>query len=228
MKPILLVLALLLSTACSTSVTSPDGSLSADEVSEALRDMLGRSIARSIAFASVKDGFYADPRLEIESPPGTEKMQIRLRDLGLGAQLDAAVVQLNRAAELSASRAKRPFIKAITALDIDYPFAILNAGEDAATQLLRKESAAALYAELEADVVNALHETGAQRSFDALVERYNALPFVVDVDADIATYLSEKTVDGLFILMAQQESQIRNIPAARSTRLMRRVFGSLD
>jgi len=230
LKAILLALGLLLLVSCSAKQTVKDGyqPLTAAEVTEALRDVLGRSIARSVAFAAVSGGFYDDPRLRIEFPPGTEKMQNTLRKLGFGAQIDRTVLQMNRAAELTASRARQSFLKAITALDIDDPFDVLNGSKDAATRLLREESGDDLYAELEPFATNALIETGAAQSYRELAEYYNGLPLVFDVDADIAAYLSEKTAAGLFVLMAQQEGQIRSIPAARSTRLMKRVFGSLD
>jgi len=230
LKAILLVLGLLLLVSCSAKQTVKDGyqPLTAAEVTEALRDALGRSIARSVAFAAVSGGFYDDPRLRIEFPPGTEKMQNALRKLGFGAQIDRTVLQMNRAAELTASRARQSFLKAITALDIDDPFDVLNGSKDAATRLLREESGDDLYAELEPFATNALIETGAAQSYRELAEHYNGLPLVFDVDADIAAYLSEKTAAGLFVLMAQQEGQIRSIPAARSTPLMKRVFGSLD
>jgi hypothetical protein len=200
----------------------------AAEVTEALRDALGRSIARSIAYATTTDGFYGDPQIRVELPPGTEKMQNTLRKLGLGAQIDRTVLQINRAAELTASRARQPFLKAITAMDIDDPFEVLNGGQDAATRLLTEEAGDDLYAELEPIVASALNETGAAQNYRDLAERYGGLPLVFDVDPDIAAYVSEKTVDGLLVLMAQQEGQIRSISAARSTGLMRRVFGSLD
>jgi hypothetical protein len=230
LKAILLALSLLLLVSCSAKQTVTDGysPLTAAEVTEALRDALGRSIARGVAYAAVPGGFYDDPRLSIDFPPGTEKMQNTLGHLGLGAQIDRTVLQINRAAELTASRARQPFLKAITALDIDDPFEVLNGAQDAATRLLTEEAGDDLYAELEPIVANALIETGAAQNYSDLAERYSGLPLVFDVDPDIAAYVSEKTVDGLLVLMAQQEGQIRSIPAARSTRLMRRVFGSLD
>jgi len=230
MRAFLLALSLLLLMSCAAKQTVTDGyrPLTAAEVTEALRDALGRSIARSVAYAARTDGFYADPRLRIEFPPGTEKMQNTLRKLGMGEQIDLTVLQMNRAAELAASRARQPFLKAITAMDIDDPFDVLNGGKDAGTRLLREEAGDELWAELEPIVINALIETGAAQNYSDLAERYNGLPLVFDVDPDIAAYLSGKTVDGLLLLMAQQEGQIRSIPAARSTRLMRRVFGSLD
>jgi hypothetical protein len=230
MKTILLALSLLLLVSCAEKQTVTDAyqPLSEAEVIEALRDALGRSIARAVAYAAMTDGFYANPGLGIDLPPGSEKMQDTLRKLGFGEQVDQAVLQMNRAAELAASRARQPFLKAITAMDIDDPFAVLNGGKDAATRLLMEEAGDELYAELEPVVADALDETGAARSYRDIAERYNGLPLVFDVDPDIAAYVTEKTLDGLFELMAQQEGQIRGIPAARSTRLMQRVFGSLD
>jgi len=225
-----LALGLLLLAGCSAkpAVTDAQQPLSAAEVSEALRDALGRSIARAVAYAAQPDGFYGDPGLRIELPPGTAKLQDRLRELGHAAQLDSAVLQLNRAAEQAAPRARQAFLKAITAMPIDDPFGVLNGGRDAATRLLREEAGDELYDEIEPAVRQALAATGAARAYADLAELYNGLPGVYDVDPDITAYLTAKTVDGLFVAMARQEGQIREIPAARATRLLRRVFGSLD
>ena len=151
-----------------------------------------------------------------------------LRKLGLGAQIDRSVLQLNRAAEKAATRAKPVFIKAITAMSIDDAFDILNGDQDAATLYLMDSSRDELFDQFRPIVVEALNETSATRYYSDIVKRYNALPLVFDVDPDLADYVTEKAIDGLFLLIAQEEARIRSISSARSSRLMKRVFGSLD
>jgi hypothetical protein len=198
------------------------------EVTQALRDALSRGIARAAASASRIDGFYANPQLKIELPEDADKLEKTLRKLGFGTQIDRAVVQLNRAAEQSAARAKAVFIRVITSMSIDDAFDILNGEQDAATRYLADNSRDELYQQFRPIVVDALDETSATRYYSDIVKRYNALPLVFDVDPDLADYVTGKAIDGLFVLMAQEEARIRTISAERSTRLMKRVFGSLD
>ena len=164
----------------------------------------------------------------IELPEDARKLEKTLRKLGLGAQVDRSVLQLNRAAEKAASRAKTIFIKSITAMTIDDAFDILNGDQDAATSYLIDDSRDELYDAFRPIVVEALDETSATRYYSDIVKYYNALPLTYNVDPDLADYVTEKAIDGLFLLMAQEELRIRTISSARTSRLMKRVFGSLD
>ena len=198
------------------------------EVTQALKDALSRGIARSALTGGRTDGYYANSNLKIELPEDAKKLENTLRKLGLGAQVDRSVLQLNRAAEKAASRAKPIFIKSITAMTIDDAFDILNGDQDAATSYLIDESRDELFDEFRPIIVAALDETSATRYYGDIVKYYNALPMTYNVDPDLADYATEKAIDGLFLLIAQEEARIRTISSARTSRLMKRVFGSLD
>jgi hypothetical protein len=113
-------------------------------------------------------------------------------------------------------------------MTIDDAFDILNGEKNAATNYLIDNASDELYAQFRPIVVAALDETSATRYYSDIVKRYNALPLVFDVNPDLADYVTEKAIDGLFLLMAQEEARIRTVSSARSSRLMKRVFGSLD
>ena len=198
------------------------------EVTQALKDALSRGIARSAANAARVDGYLGNPRLRIELPEDAARLEKTLRKIGFGDQVDKARVQLNRAAERAAARAKPVFISAITGITIDDAFDILNGEANAATQYLIDVAGDDLYDAFRPIIVDALDETSATRYYDDIVRRYNALPLVFDVDPELADYVTEKAIEGLFLLMAQEEARIRTQSSARTTRLMKRVFGSLD
>jgi hypothetical protein len=229
MKTLLLGLSLLVLLSCSAKEL-PDGyaPLTEAEVSEALKDALSRAAATSAVRASSHDGYYGNPQLKIGFPDNALKLEETLREKGFGDELDQFLLRLNRSAETAASRARPYFIKEITAMSVDDPFDTLNGEADAATRYLIDNSRDELYQQFEPVVSAALDETQATDAYNQIVERYNALPWVFDVDPDIDEYVSEKAIDGLFVLMAEEEARIRNISAARTTRLMKRVFGSLD
>ena len=226
----LLILPLLMLVGCSGKAPQETGyaPLTEAEVTQALKDALSRSIVRSAASAARTDGYFANPQLKIELPEDADKLKNTLRKLGFGPEIDRSVLQLNRAAEQAAARAKPVFIKAITSMRIDDAFDLLNGAQDAATRYLIDESRDELYEKFRPIVSEALVETSAARYYADLVKHYNALPLVYDVDPDLEESITEQALDGLFLLMAQEEARIRTLASSRSTRLMRRVFGSLD
>jgi len=230
MRALLLILPLLMLFGCSGKELQQIGyaPLTEEEVTQALKDALSRGIARSAASAAQTDGYFGNPQLKIKLPEDAEKLENTLRKLGFGGEIDRSVLQLNRAAEKAAASAKPVFIKAITAMSIDDAFDLLNGEADAATSYLSDESRDELYQQFRPIVSEALAETSATRYYGDIVKRYNALPLVFDVDPDLDNYVTEKAIDGLFLLMAQEEARIRSIASSRSTRLMKRVFGSLD
>lgn len=198
------------------------------EVSTALKDALARGISRGAAQAASRDGYYGNARLRIPFPPEIKKVEQAFRDVGLGAEVDRFVLQLNRGAEQAAAKAKPIFINAITSMSIEDAFDILNGAPDAATRYLERTTGEQLRAEFRPVISAALEETSATRYYDELIRAYNKLPFTRRVDPDLDGYATEQAIEGLFVLIADEEARIRADPAARTTRLLRRVFGSLD
>ena len=202
--------------------------LSQSEVVAALKDSLSRGISKGAQIASSKNGYYGNPELRIPFPAEVSKVEKTLRKIGLGKEVDRFVKQLNRSAELAAARARPIFIKSITAMTIRDAFGILNGEADAATRYLMRTTGDELRAQFRPIVSDKLGETSATRYYGDIVKKYNQLPFVSKVDPDLESYATDKAVEGLFILIAAEEANIRANPAARTTQLLRRVFGSLD
>lgn len=202
--------------------------LSEAEVVAALKDSLSRGVSRGAAIAALADGYYQNPALRIGIPPDFSSAEKTLRKIGLGGEIDRFVRQLNRSAEAAAGKAKPVFIKAITSMTIDDAFAILHGEQDAATQYLKRTTSDDLRAEFLPIVRATLDETSATRYYVALVEKYHELRLNFDVDPDLDNYATGKAIDGLFVMVAAEEANIRANPAARTTSLLRRVFGSLD
>ena len=198
------------------------------EVSAALKDSLSKGISRGALEASARDGYLGNPRLKIEFPPEVEQVEKALRKIGLGKDVDRFVRQLNRSAEKAATKAKPIFIKAITSMTIRDAFEILNGETDAATQYLMRTTGNELRKQFRPIVSDKLGETSATRYYGDIVSKYNQLPLVKKVDPDLEAYATDKAIAGLFLLIAKEEANIRANPRARTTELLRRVFGSLD
>ena len=120
------------------------------------------------------------------------------------------------------------FIKAITSMTIRDAFEILNGEADAATQYLMRTTGDDLRKAFSPVVADKLDETSATRYYGEIVNRYNRIPLVEKVDPDLQSYATDKAIEGLFLLIAEEEANIRANPRARTTQLLRRVFGSLD
>ncbi len=210
------------------NASAADVPLTEAEVAAALRDALARGATLGAAYAARENGYFGNPRLRIEFPPDAERAAATLRKIGFGDQVDRFERQLNRAAERAAIRAKPIFITAITSMSIDDAFEILRGPPDAATRYLRRETGRELRDAFGPIVRDALDETRATRYYAEIAETYNDLPLTPDIDADLAGYATERAIDGLFVLIAAEEARIRADPAARTTKLLRRVFGSLD
>jgi hypothetical protein len=202
--------------------------LSNQEIVAALKDSLSRGITRGAAIASRKDGYFGNPRLKIKFPADVKKVEKTLRGIGFDREIDRFVKQLNRSAEKAAASARPIFIKAITSMTIYDAIDILNGAPDAATQYLMRTTGDKLRAQFLPIVRDTLEQTSATRYYGDIVKQYNSLPLVSDVDPDLDRYATDKAVAGLFVLIAEEEANIRANPAARTTRLLQRVFGSLD
>ena len=238
MKMLLIGLALLTLAGCSEkdlrqaieiiNASAEEVPLTQSEVVAGLKESLSRGISKGALIASSKNGYYGNPELRIPFPAEVREVDKALRKIGLGKEVDRFVKQLNRSAELAAARARPIFIKSITAMTIRDAFDILNGEADAATRYLMRTTGDELRAQFRPIIGEKLAETSATRYYGDIVKTYNELPFVSKVDPDLESYATDKAIEGLFLLIAEEEANIRANPAARTTELLRRVFGSLD
>ena len=202
--------------------------LSKTEIAAGLKEALQQGISRGSDQASQLNGYYKNPQLKIPFPPELKKIENTLRGIGLGSQVDNFVRQLNRGAERAAIQAKPIFIKAIKSLTIQDAFSILNGEQDAATSYLQRTTSTSLRLEFLPVISQSLNEVNATKYYGALVNRYNKIPLVKKVDPDLDDYAVNRAIAGLFILVAREEASIRQNPAERTSKLLKKVFGSQD
>lgn len=210
------------------NATTDEVPLNEGEVVTALKDALAKGVSKGAIIASTRNGYFRNPKLKIKFPPEAVKVEKALREIGLGKEVDRFVKQLNRGAERAAERSKPLFIKAITSMTIRDAFAILNGKDNAATRYLLRTTGDDLYDEFLPVVRDTLKQTKATRYYDDIVRQYNRIPGVSKVNPDLDAYATKKAIEGLFVLIAEEEANIRANPRARTTQLLRRVFGSLD
>ena len=201
--------------------------LSLDErkVDMGLREALRVGTQRAVLTVSRQDGFWADPRIRVPLPEKLEPMTRALRGVGLGRQVEAFELSMNRAAESASGEAVEVFWQAIRQMTVADAFGILNGGESSATDYLRTSASADLSARFSPIVEQKMRDVGLYRIYRELDATYQALPFAPPLSFDLGDYVTQGAVDGLFTVLAREEVRIRQDPAARTTELLREVFG---
>ena len=202
------------------------GALTTEEIGRGLKEALTVGIKNSSSQASALDGYLGNQTIKLLFPPEALKVEAKLRQLGLGNECDKFVTALNRGAEKAAEKAVPIFVDAITQMSIQDALGILRGDKDAATLYLKKTSSIALTNAFAPIMQDAINSTGATKMYGDIAKTYNQIPFQQKINPDLQQYATQKAIDGLFLLVAQEEQKIRDNPAARVSDLLKRVFGA--
>jgi len=199
--------------------------LTADQVGEGLKEALIKGISNGSDVASQLDGYFKNPEIKIPFPPEVKKVEDKLRQLGLGNKVDEFVMTLNRGAEDAAKEAKPIFISAIRQMTIEDAWGILKGEENAATNYLKRTTSAQLKEKFSPVIQSSLDKVSATKYYGDVTNTYNKIPFVEKVNPDLNSYATDKAIEGLFTMIAKEEKNIRQNPVARTTELLKKVFG---
>lgn len=204
---------------------SQSSSLSQGEMGDGLKEALRVGTEAVVSRLGKADGFYGDKAIHIPLPGQLATVQKALQAAGYSSLVDDLELRLNRAAEQATPKAKALFVDAISAMTISDAQQILNGPDDAATSYFRKAMGPGLAKEMAPVVDAALADAGAVQAYDSMMGQYKALPFMPDAKANLTDYVVEKGMDGIFHYVAKEEAAIRTNPAARTTDLLKKVFG---
>jgi hypothetical protein len=199
--------------------------LSDTQIASGLKEALAVGTANAVGITGRTDGYFANQAIKILMPSQLRRMESGLRAVGFGPQIDELVLGMNRAAERAAPLAKPIFVDAITGMTFDDARKILAGGDTAATEFFRAKTTDQLTAAFRPVVSDAMSQVGVTRQYRDLVGRFEAIPFMKAEAFDLDGYVTGKGLDGLFLVVADQERQIRTNPAARTTDLLKGVFG---
>lgn len=200
-------------------------SFTKEEAGEAIKEALIQGTSKGVDVLSQTNGYFKNPSIKILFPEEAKQIETKLRAIGLGSEVDKAVESMNRAAEQAAAEAKDIFIDAIKQLTVQDAIDIVGGQQDAATQYLKGRTYNSLDTKFSPIIESALASVGATKYWDDLVTAYNKIPLVKKVNPDLTAYTTEKALNGLFVMIANEEAQIRDNPAMRSTALLNKVFG---
>lgn len=207
---------------------TPMGNPTTLEIGQGIKQALEIGTSQGADRLSSKDGFLGNMAIKILFPPEAQKVENTLRSLGLNSLCDNVITSLNRAAEDAAREAKPIFISAIKEMTITDATNILLGNQDAATQYFKRVTTAQLMEKFSPVITNSLSKVGATKYWGDVVNRYNTIPLVTPINADLSEYVAQKAIDGLFLEIAQEELKIRGNLGARSTPLLQKVFGYAD
>ncbi|MFZ1689392.1 MAG: DUF4197 domain-containing protein [Flavobacteriales bacterium] len=202
--------------------------LTNEDVIAGLKEALGKGAESSVLKGSALDGFWKNDRIRIPFPAEAEKMKSTLNHIGMSKQVDEFEMTMNRAAEEAAKEALAVLKDAVTGMSVGDGFAILKGGDNAATSYLRDKTTATLTQRFRPIVEGATKKVALTSYWTPLANGYNQASMITGgkaVNPDLDAYVTDRAIQGLFVLIADEEARIRKDPVARTTELLRRVFG---
>lgn len=208
-----------------TGNTNTRGNLSNTEIASGLKEALQQGINKGADKLSLTDGYFKNTAIKILMPNDVKQVEQKLRSMGLGAQVDKAILSMNRAAEMAAKESKPIFVNAIKSMTITDAISILKGSNSAATTYLKNTTSSQLTSTYKPIIQKALDQTQATKYWKDVFVTYNKIPMVTKVNPDLNAYVTQKALDGLFKVIADEELKIRTDPAARLTDILKKVFG---
>lgn len=198
------------------------------QIAAGLRQALDFGIDKQVSKLSEENGFWSNELVRVGLPPELQKVDQTLRDLGMSSLADEGLKVLNRAAEDAVKEATPIFVEAVKEITFADARNILLGSDDAATTYLAQKTTDPLYTKFNPVITNSLDRVGATQVWTNIINRYNALPLTSDVNPDLADYVTQEALKGVYTMIALEEKEIRNNFASRTTDLLRRVFELQD
>ena len=202
------------------------GGVTESEAAQGIKEALSQGLVKSVLQLNRTDGFFGDAFYKIFLPPEAQKIESTLRSLGFNSMVDKAILQINRGAEDAAGYAKPIFVNAIKSMTIQDAIGLVRNGDTSATHFFREKTTAHLVAAFTPVIKSSLDKVNATKYYSDMVNKYNSLHIVFKkINPDLTAYVTSKATNALFDLVAQEERNIRNNFAARTTDLLKKVFG---
>lgn len=198
--------------------------ISQDEVIKGLREALSLGVINSTESASKAGGFNQNNLIKIHFPKDAQEIKNTLIKLGLQSQVNKFEHVMNETAEDASNFAKDIFLNVVKNMTIDDAMSILKGNDNSATVYLESKTSKLLFTRFKPIVKKSIYSFDLTKYWNILIERYNAIPLTKKVDIDLEDYVTNQAIIGLFILIAQEEKDIRNNPDARVSEILQKVF----
>lgn len=206
-------------------VNQSKGGLTETDAVNGIKEALVKGTGESVSLVSKLNGYFSNPEIKIPFPQSAREIESKLRAIGMGSHVDEVILSLNRAAEDAAKSAEPIFVSAIKKMTVSDAIQIVKGQNDAATRYLAKTTTPELKAAFSPVIKASLDKVDATRLWEDLIKAYNQIPFVTKQNPNLTEYVTDKAISGLFVMIAKEELKIRQNPAARTTELLKKVFG---
>jgi hypothetical protein len=192
-----------------------------------LKEALTRGSQAAVARLGVENGFLGNDRVRIPLPPSMRSIEAVMRSIGMGRQADELVLRMNRAAEAAVPEAKTLLVDAVKKMSVQDAKGILTGGDDAATQYFKRTTSEPLAKRFRPIVEKAMEKVKLAEKYDEIAASGAKLGLVKEEDAQLEDYVTRKALDGLFVVIAEEEKKIRTDPAGAASAILRKVFGAI-
>ncbi|OSZ81546.1 hypothetical protein CAP36_10020 [Chitinophagaceae bacterium IBVUCB2] len=202
------------------------GGVTEAEAGQGIKEALSQGLVKAVLKLNKEDGFFGDAFYKILMPPDAQKVVNTLRDLGMGKMVDKAILSINRGAEDAAGYAKPIFVDAIKSMTLSDAIGLVKNGDTSATHFFRVKTTDKLIAAFTPVIRTSLDKVDATKYYGDVINTYNNFPTTFKkINPDLTSFVTNKATNALFDLVAKEELNIRQNIAARTTELLRRVFG---
>jgi hypothetical protein len=192
-----------------------------------LKEALIRGSHAAVARLGVENGFFGNDRVKIPLPPSLRRLEAVIRSIGMSPHADELVLRMNRAAEAAVPEAKTLLVDAVKKMSVQDAKGVLTGGEDAATQYFKRTTSEPLARRFRPIVKKAMEKVKLAEKYDEIAASGAKLGLVKEEDAQLEDYVTRKALDGLFVVIAEEEKKIRQNPAAAASAIIGKVFGAL-
>lgn len=192
-----------------------------------LKQALDQGAQAAVRELARQNGYLGNDKVRIPLPENLQKAERALRRIGLGKYPDELITAMNRAAEAAVPEAKALLVTAVKNMTVTDAKDILLGKEDAATQYFRRSTESALAARFKPIVARSMQQVSLARAYDRFAGKGVRLGLVQEQDAHLDDYITRRALDGLFLMMAEQEKAIRAHPLQATSNLARKIFEAI-
>jgi len=210
-----------------TSTFAATSQLSNSEVTRGLKDALIQGAGKAVAELGKDNGFLENPKVKIPLPDHLQRAEKTLRFLGMGKQADELVLRMNRAAEAAVPHARELLVNSVKQMSITDAKTILTGSEDAATQYFRKTTSTPLAQKFLPIVQDAMKDVSLAKQYNEVAKLGQRYGLVGKEQATLEDYITQKTLDGVYVMMAEEEKKIRKDPVKAGSEWVKKVFGAI-
>lgn len=201
--------------------------LSSSDASAGLKAALDQGVTSAVATLGRTDGFWSDPKVRIPLPENLQRVRGIMKLMGKGREVDELERAINRAAEEAVPQSRQLLTSAIRSMTVDDAKRILTGGDDSVTQFFKARTEPQLVQRFLPVVSQVTAQNGLARQYNSLAGQASQFGLLKAEDATIERYVTQKALDGLYFMVAEEEKKIRNDPVGTASSILKKVFGAL-